>query len=655
MTLLRHASRTLPALAFVLAATAAAATDDWRALNRQAAVQAKARDYAGLHDTLARLAPAMPGSPTIVYNLAASAAQLGHPDEAVAALTRLADAGLAYDLAVDDDFASLADRADFRALRERLLANKGATGMPSRLMALPATDRIPESLAWDASTKRLFIGDVRHCEVRVVSDPTRAPARDRAFARLPASAFALGIDAKRRRLWVSIATVAQADGCGEGAPKDERTALLALDLRTGHVAQRVDTRLPGVLGDLLVGGDGTVYVTESLHGAVLRLRPGAVAFERLDIAGDFTSPQTPALSADGRTLIVPDYARGIATIALGDACPCAARWPANGSAVFTAGIDGLVRDGPSLLAVQNGTSPPRVIRFADDLQRQQVLESGTPGLGEPTHAIVVGRSLWFIADVGWDRFEASGQRKAGAPPAHAELRRIELPQAPASTTTSAAATEQELREATQQMLDAIAPGDVAVWDRWLDPAVLQVDENDTVRGKAEILKELQPLPKGLVGRLKVAEFRMALAGDVAVVTHEDDESLDYFGQMLRSRFRMTDTWHRTPSGWRLLGSQVLAVHQDPPAATLDAATLCAYSGRYVLTPDISVTAHCDGAGLVFERAGRPNRTFLPELKDQFFEPGQPRTRRLFQRDAEGAITGFVDRREERDILWRRAP
>ena len=220
---------------------------------------------------------------------------------------------------------------------------------------------------------------------------------------------------------------------------------------------------------------------------------------------------------------------------------------------------------------------------------------------------------------------------------------------------STAETEQVLRTATQQLLDAIAPGEAATWDRWLDPDVLQVDENDVVRGKAEILKELQPLPRGLVGHLKVAEFRMALAGDVAVVTHEDDETLDYFGQMLHSRFRMTDTWHHTPRGWRLLGSQVLAVHQDPPAVPLDAATLCGYAGRYVLTPEISVTARCDGDHLVFQRAGRPDRRFLPELKDQFFEPGQPRTRRLFQRDAAGAITGFVDRREERDIHWARVP
>ena len=425
MTILFHAACTLP-LAIALASPAAAGADaDWHALNHQAAVQATAADYAGLHDTLMELAPAMPGSPTIVYNLAASAARLGHPGEALAALTRLADAGLAYDLAADADFASLADRADFRALRDRLLSNKGAAGQSTRRMTLAATDWIPESLAWDARSKRLFISDVRHCEVRVLADPAHASARDRPFARLSASAFALGIDAHRQRLWVTIATVAQADGCGKGPASAERTTLLALDLRSGRVLQRVEAGLPGVLGDLLVADDGTVYVTESVHGAVLRLRPGASAFDRLDVAGEFTSPQMPALSADGRTLIVPDYARGIALLDLG-ACPCAARWPANGPRVFSAGIDGLVRDGDTFLAVQNGTSPPRVIRFADDLARQQVLESGTPGFGEPTHAIVVGRELWFIADVGWDRFEESGKRKTGAAPSHAQLRAIAL-------------------------------------------------------------------------------------------------------------------------------------------------------------------------------------------------------------------------------------
>ena len=419
--------RLLP-FAFALAASAAhAAEADWHALNRQARTQAKAGDDAGLHDTLVQLAPALPGSPTIVYNLGASAARLGHPDEAIAALTRLQDAGLAYDLGADNDFASLAGRPDFQALRDHLMANKGPVGTPHRVMAFAATDWIPESLAWDAATRRLFVSDVRHCEIRVVANPDKPHAADKRFARLPSSVFALGVDAKRHRLWATIATVAQADGCGEGSAKEERTALVALDLRAGRVLQRVEAGLPGVLGDMLVTDDGTVVVTESMHGAVLRLRPGAKALERLDMPGDFTSPQMPALAEDGRTLLVPDYARGLAQLDLGAPCPCAARWPGNGPGVFTAGIDGLVRDGDALLAVQNGTPPARVIRLSSDLQRQQVLESGTPGLGEPTHGVVVGRALWFIADVGWDRFDDAGPRKAGAPASRAELRSVPLP------------------------------------------------------------------------------------------------------------------------------------------------------------------------------------------------------------------------------------
>lgn len=218
---------------------------------------------------------------------------------------------------------------------------------------------------------------------------------------------------------------------------------------------------------------------------------------------------------------------------------------------------------------------------------------------------------------------------------------------------TAISTEAALRARTQQLLDAIALGDVGTWDRLLDPAVIQVDENDVVRRKPAILAELKPLPAGLEGHLKIDDFQMAELGDLAVVTHEDAEYLNYHGQIILSRFRMTDTWHRTPDGWRMLGSQVLAVLKDPPTMSLDAQTLCGYGGRYAMTDDINVTIRCDKNSLIVERAGHPPRQFLPELKDVFFEPGQPRTRRIFLRGSSQQITGFVDRREARDIAWTR--
>jgi ketosteroid isomerase-like protein len=81
--------------------------------------------------------------------------------------------------------------------------------------------------------------------------------------------------------------------------------------------------------------------------------------------------------------------------------------------------------------------------------------------------------------------------------------------------------------------------------------------------------------------------------------------------------------------------------------------LCSYAGTYELTPDITTVVRCTEEGLTSERTGRPAATYLPEVRDVFFVPGQPRSRRIFTRDANGRVDGFGDRREGKDIRWRR--
>jgi hypothetical protein len=213
-----------------------------------------------------------------------------------------------------------------------------------------------------------------------------------------------------------------------------------------------------------------------------------------------------------------------------------------------------------------------------------------------------------------------------------------------------------IRVKTQELVDAVAPGHVAVWRDLLDDRMVHVDENGVVRTKSQLLEELGPLPAGLVGSLRVDSFRVEVHGDVAVATHEEDERLDYHGQHLRTRFRMTDTWKRTDSGWRLIGQQVAAVLEDPPALAAPLDPTCPYAGRYVLsgnTDTITTTMRCEGDHLVSVREARPPATFRPETADVFFQPGQPRSRRIFRRDASGAVIGFVDRREGRDLAWRK--
>lgn len=210
-----------------------------------------------------------------------------------------------------------------------------------------------------------------------------------------------------------------------------------------------------------------------------------------------------------------------------------------------------------------------------------------------------------------------------------------------------------LEQQTQELFDAVTTGDARVWDRYLDANVIYLSEDGVRKSKADLLKEITPLPKGISGSIVVSDFQVRLHGDTAVTTHNDLESENYFGHALKAEYRSTDTWIRTPQGWRLAASQVHAQPIDPPAITLSSAKLDEYVGTYRLNADITYTVRRKGIVLTGERTGRPAQALSAEASDVFFVAGQPRSRKIFLRSADGHVTGFVDRREGRDVPWKR--
>jgi hypothetical protein len=215
--------------------------------------------------------------------------------------------------------------------------------------------------------------------------------------------------------------------------------------------------------------------------------------------------------------------------------------------------------------------------------------------------------------------------------------------------------EAVLRAQTQELLDAVTAGNPAVWDRYVDPQVLYVSEAGEVESKAQLLAEVAPLPAGISGKIALGRFEVRRHGDTAVVLHVDEEDEDYFGHAIHAQYLTTATWRLGPDGWKLIASQVLATLIDPPAIALPAAQLDEYAGTYQLTGAIRYTIRRDGDRVIGERTGRPAQELRVEARDVLFVPGQPRSRKIFQRDAGGRITGFADRREARDVVWTRLP
>ena len=206
---------------------------------------------------------------------------------------------------------------------------------------------------------------------------------------------------------------------------DRPAELLKLDLRTGEVLHRYPG--PGgehAFGDVAVGPDGTVFVADGGTRALLVLRPDAAQLETLVTLPERGSPQGMAVSADGRVLVFSNYGTGLHRIDLSEGwdrrdftAETLTPIPAPEGAELR-GVDGLVRHGDQILAIQNGTRTHRVLRLtlATDWAAVTAVTALVEGLEEPTTGFVEDGALVFVSRSQWTDFDREGQPTSEAPP-----------------------------------------------------------------------------------------------------------------------------------------------------------------------------------------------------------------------------------------------
>ncbi len=204
----------------------------------------------------------------------------------------------------------------------------------------------------------------------------------------------------------------------------------------------------------------------------------------------------------------------------------------------------------------------------------------------------------------------------------------------------------------QQLSDAITSGTPAVWDKYLDRDAIYAEEDDTYKDKDEMIKEVRPLPQGLGGEIKVELLSYHEDGDTAVALFRQHEIERYYGQTIHASYLLSTVWKKRADGWRQIEGQVLAEKTDPSSIVLPASDLQKFAGTYKLKdsePTYSITL-TDGK-LMGGHTGKAPSEWNAETRDVFFIRGDPRIRRIFQYDATGGVTGFIERRESWDIVW----
>jgi Domain of unknown function (DUF4440)/Domain of unknown function (DUF3471) len=212
----------------------------------------------------------------------------------------------------------------------------------------------------------------------------------------------------------------------------------------------------------------------------------------------------------------------------------------------------------------------------------------------------------------------------------------------------------QLKQTTQELLDAIAPGNKSVWEGYLATGSIYADEEGRVLTRDQLLAELNPLPKGYVGSIKIGETKALVQDNVVVLSHRDREELELYNQKIVTNYHMTNTWARQRDGqWQLVSTQVMAVPSERKPATIDPRSLDAYIGQYELAPDVTYLITREGDKLFGQRTGRPKDELLPLCVDVFYRKGVWRGEKVFERDAHGQVVKMLDRRENNDLVWKR--
>ena len=266
--------RTITPMLALLLAVPLLATPKHAYLLREAADAAKTGDQATALAKLEEAAGLRPDYPRIQLSLARTYAELERPDDALAALQRLADMGLRASVATDPAFAALKDSPAFQALAKQLARGLAPAPAGDVAVTLPEVTGIIESCLLDPANQAWYFGDVRN---RCI---WQRDARSGALRKFTADedaldgVFKLALSPDRKTLWATTATVSVMTG--EDAEDGKRSALVALDLATGRVRSRFPAAGKGIkhlLGDFIIAEDGTIYATDSTYQAVWRLPP----------------------------------------------------------------------------------------------------------------------------------------------------------------------------------------------------------------------------------------------------------------------------------------------------------------------------------------------------------------------------------------------
>lgn len=376
----------------------------------------RADDLAVSRREVDRAAAAWPTQPTYVWSKAVFAARSLDTAGAFAALGEYADLGLGRDLAAAPELAFLRTLPTYSALAARHDARRGPLVRSEVVSRLQDSTFWPEGVDYDPVEKTYYLAGIRHGTIARLDTSGKSKLLWPGDSLRRGAVMGVRVDAKRRVLWATTSGVPQN---ATFQPADTALAsLLKIDLTSGRVIREWHFPVAGgghVLGDAAIGPDGDVWISDSIQPLLYRLRsgPGTLETYRSPL---FRSLQGVVVAPNNSSVFIADYSHGLLLMDLPSGRVSRL---ADAPHSTSLGCDGLAWYRGSIIAVQNGVTPARIVRFhlkagGRAIERVEVIDRNTTIADEPTIGTIVGNRFVYVANSQWEKHDERGRKRPEA-------------------------------------------------------------------------------------------------------------------------------------------------------------------------------------------------------------------------------------------------
>ncbi len=375
-----------------------------QALYNQSVEAYKAKDFVLFLKRNQQMDSIRPMHPTVLYNLAAAYSLNNQPTEAVATLKKLVVMDNSVVFEEDADFELIRNTSGFEGVKALKAAQNTSVASSVKKFSLSEKDLHPEGLVYLEKQKLWLAGSIRN--KKIVSFDSKGICSDW-FTDSRYSVFALKTDPSQKYIWAATSAMPEMKGYSKAVAGQNQ--ILKIEIATRKIVKSYSMQGKHIFSDLLVAKNGEVYISDSEAPLIYIIKNDALTVWK-DLNGMAYNLQGLAFNNDQSKLFVADYIKGIAVIPMKN--DSIISWLSFPEGTTTKGIDGLVYYKNSLIAIQNGAVPIRIVKYQLNAESSKinsftVLDNNREAFNEPALASISNGKMYFFANSPWRFYNAA--------------------------------------------------------------------------------------------------------------------------------------------------------------------------------------------------------------------------------------------------------